>query len=1218
MSLTAAQSRAVAAEGNVLVVAGAGTGKTRTLVERCLKVLLEEQPPADLEQVLMVTFTDAAAAEMRQRIRMRLEERANATPPDRMAREHLALFETAQIGTLHSFCLQLVRQHFYELEIDPQVAVLAQEEARLLEQETLDALLEAHYNGDSERSRAIQQLMEVHGRGSDQAIRALILKLHHYTQTRPDPERWFELQRLLLEDSEPSRWRHWLEEAVAAWRQKWLPHLQGLAAGNPVAAHCAERVRDLPLGEPEGTAAGLQAAAQGAEVCPPRKKTVFVKPLAEFFLDAAFLNSVYPRAGKANPLAEDWDWVRGHMLTLLDLAAEFSRQFSRSKRELGLLDFHDLEQYSLRLLWDPRSDRPTPVAEFWRQRLRHVFVDEYQDINAAQDKIIECLSRDGPQGNRFLVGDVKQSIYRFRLADPYIFQSYAATWRSGPGSVIPLVENFRSRAGILNFVNSVFQVLMQPAVGRVAYDDEARLAFGSPETRGPLSQGDTERPPVELHLLKRERRATAETEEEPGAAGAGLGDSEAADKEARLVGLRLRELRASAHPVWDEARRDFRPVNWGDMAVLLRSPYKKAESYAKEFARLGIPLTVERGGFYESLEVSDLLNLLRLLDNPLQDLPLLAVLRSPLVGLLVSELAEVRLAMKGRYWLALNHWHRAVAGRLSDAASTPAVAEGPGPGLGSMGTFAKVDLFLKRYQRWRRLARQESLSRCLEAVLAETHYAEWVVTQTRGEQRRGNVQRLLHLAHQFDRFQRQSLFRFLRFVEAQQLTESEPEPAGAGGGDAVRLMSIHQSKGLEFPVVAAADLGKPFNRTDLRADIILDEVYGLCPLIKPPEVGRRYPSLPYWLARQRQNRELLGEEMRLLYVAMTRARDLLLLTGTVAATEWGTRWVGGPPADGAALLAAGRYLDWLALWFGGQAAGSEPGAAAGQTDLVRWRIWEEADRLAALPGPEAPPALDVWSAEDGDALRAVKERLDWEYPWAAATAKPAKTSVTTLRRLAALEDQTDVAAPLGRVLGSRVRSAGVASGKGRVRMTGAEVGHAYHRFLQHCELGVEPQSAALQREAHRLREGGVLSEAECEAIDVAAIARFWSSEPGARIRLVPDCVRRELPFTARFTPAEIALLCGLPTEPGLEAERVLIQGVVDLAVVWPDRIWIVDFKTDDASAATLPEKVGSYTPQLRLYAAALQRIYGRPVERAWLYFLRLGESIPVDVIGLPE
>jgi ATP-dependent helicase/nuclease subunit A len=530
-----------------------------------------------------------------------------------------------------------------------------------------------------------------------------------------------------------------------------------------------------------------------------------------------------------------------------------------------------------------------------------------QDINAAQDSILEAISRDGADANRFLVGDVKQSIYRFRLANPRIFQSYVRSWKQ----TVALVDNFRSRPGILRFVNSVFSLIMRPEIGGLGYDRSAQLRAGEPrpeETTGSCVGG----PCIELHLLTSSNQRPDKSEPEQQLGASDLEEITQTESEARLIAGRIAAVVQSAYPVWDEKAKSFRPVEYGDIAVLLRSPSRKAESYAKEFSRAGVPLLVARGGFYSSLEISDLLCLLHLLDNPLQDIPAVAVLRSPLVGLSVNDLARIRLAAKGRYWTAINRWHRSRQ-KLNKSAADKTTTNSANAEEAEL--FAKIDSFLSNFARWRRLARQSSLSRCLDVVLSDTAYAEWLMTQPRGGQLCANVNRLVALARQFDRFQRQSLFRFLTFVEGQQVAEAEPEFSAIETENAVRLISIHQSKGLEFPVVVLADIGKAFNETDLRADIILDEQFGLCPLVKPPHTGTRYPSLPYWLARRRQRRELLGEELRLLYVGMTRARDLLLLCGSIPSKRWQKLSAATAGINAAQILAARSYADWLGLWF---------------------------------------------------------------------------------------------------------------------------------------------------------------------------------------------------------------------------------------------------------------------------------------------------------------
>ena len=861
-NLTPSQRRAVAARGNVLVMAGAGTGKTETLVERCLNCICEEH--ASLDELLIVTFTEAAASKMRKRLRTALENFLNPQPStlNQFCAEQLALFEAAHIGTLHGFCLKLIREHFYELGLDPQIAMLDEGESRLLAGETLDEQFQSHYEGEDEFSLAVQNLIQIYGNGRDEKIRALVLRLHHYVQTRSDADAWIVRQIEIFSAAEPIQWRGRFSAAISDWRDEWLPALENLRAENSKAGECLEILKKFPGSATEILQKIL--AADGKENFPPKEFTALRKPLEDFFNDAEFLNSLV--ATKENdPLAEDWNWIRGHMKTLLRLAQEFEIFFSGRKRADGVLDFHDLEQFALKLLWDYGASRPTAIAQHWREKLRFVFVDEYQDINAAQDKIISALSRDGAGANRFLVGDVKQSIYRFRLADPKIFRDYAKNWRGKTGQTIPLAENFRSRESLLNFVNSIFEPLMREEIGGVSYDEETKLKFGSPETRANFSAAKNPAPRAELLLrLKKGRNENSESEN----GGDDLADLEELEKEARLLALHLKELKNSRHEIWDDEEKIFRAVEWLDVAVLLRSPSGRSEIFARQFERAGVPLAVARGGFFDSAEILDLLSLLQLLDNPLQDIPCIAVLHSPLVGCSLNELAEIRLTAKGHFWFALNQIQSPKSKVQSE-------------------TRAKIEKFLERFHRWRKLAHQSSLSQCLETILAETHYDDWLRSRPRGAQRHANVGQFLNLAQKFDQFQRRGLFRFLKFIEAQREAGIEPEVAPVAEENTVRLMSIHQSKGLEFPVVVLADLGKEFNEQDLRGEIILDEQFGLCPRVKPPSSSGRYPSLSYWLAQKNQRRELLLQPRQLGVVGLVGvfANRKFLLVGVIARVD---------------------------------------------------------------------------------------------------------------------------------------------------------------------------------------------------------------------------------------------------------------------------------------------------------------------------------------------
>jgi ATP-dependent helicase/nuclease subunit A len=1175
-SLTDAQQRAVAARGNVLVMAGAGTGKTKTLVARCLDCI--ERDGAGIDELLVVTFTEAAAAELRQRLRRELEKKSAAAPDDERWPRQLALFELAHIGTLHSFCLKLIRGHFYELGLDPQFTILDEGGTRQLAAETLDEQFQSHYEGEDEFSLAVQNLIQVHGGGRDEKIRALILRLHDYSQTRPDAAGWLARQLENFSAREPADWRSRLRAAIEEWRAEWQPVLENLKTENIKADELLGILSRLQKEFTREQAAEIleEIAAAGSTATYPKGKAGKLRPaLGGIFDEANFLASFAKIKNGTDPLAEDWNWVRGQMETLLRLAQEFSEKFSERKRGDGVLDFHDFEQFALKLLWNFESEKPTQIAESWRAKLKFIFVDEYQDINAAQDKIIAALSRDGADANRFLVGDVKQSIYRFRLADPTIFRDYAKNWRAKTGETIPLSENFRSRESLLDFVNSISGLLMREEIGGVAYDADAQLKFGLPQTRENLSTAKDSIPRVELLLrLKAGRNDPADEESE-------LANLDEAQIEARLIALRLKQFVADKHEIFDDHENKFRPVEWRDIAILLPAPRGKSEIFAKEFDRADIPLVVKGAGFYDNRETLDLLSLLQLLDNPLQDVPCIAVLRSPLVGLSLDELAEIRLAApKEKFWTAL----------ARSAKSATLQNE----------TRVKITNFLERFARWRKLARQSSLSICLEKVLAETHYAEWLRSRLRGPQRRANVSRFLRLAEKFDQFQRQGLFRFLKFIEAQRDAETEPDVAAVADENAVHLMSIHKSKGLEFPVVVVADLAKGFNAQDLHEEIIFDEELGLCPRVKPPHTGRRYSSLPHWLAQRRQRRELLGEQLRLFYVALTRARDNLILSASITEKNWLEHWTSPQtePLTTGKIAGAKSFADWLRLWFARQCVAN----AATQGDLknLRWRIADDAE-LTETPVSEkrakktGPPELDA------ETNRKIREILTWRYGFQAATERAAKSSVTALRREAdELDDEAVQIFPARRGL--------------RTKLSAAETGTAHHKFLQHFSLESAASLKALAAEAQRLQLENILTTDERAVLDLESVAAFWNSPPGLKIREQPsESVKRELAFTAKFASAEIEKLIGRPAEPELQNEFVVVQGIADLVVLLRKEIWLVDFKTDDVRADELPAKIKTYEPQLKLYAEALGKIYSRPVTNCWLHFLSAQKTVDVEV-----
>lgn len=1183
-TFTEHQCAAIRAQGNILVSAGAGTGKTGTVIARCLRLILEER--CSIENILMVTFTEAAAAEMRARLRKALESKSSEQPGDAFVDEQLALLDTAHISTLHGFGLQLVREHFHELGLDPQVSVLDDTQTQPLIHRTLDALFEQCYAERGAGATPVLDLIHKYGGGSEDKIRSLVLKVHRYSQTLPHPARWLEHQLGELSKPEPADWRELFVQAVREWRAEFRDEVEAHNGCDNV-AKCLTALKDCveqPSFEQAATAIRCVVDAFNAEWV---RGSVgrYRDPLEKFFERALFLSSLLPGDDGIDPMLEDWERMRQPMRALLELAQHFTIEFTRAKRALGGIDFADIEQLALQCLLD-QHDQPTETARGWQERFAHVFVDEYQDINAAQDAIIRAVSRGGTRANRFLVGDVKQSIYRFRLADPTIFRGYEEQWRREQGGQrIPLADNFRSRERILNFVNAVFDRLMRPEIGDIHYDADAQLRFGSPDTRQLLGAASDAIARVELHVI---HDGEPEVDNPDADEQNEVVDLDNVELEARFVAQRLRKLHEAGHVIWDNEEKRERAADWRDMVVLLRSPTPRIEAFAKEFSRAGVPLAAARAGFFSAIEVCDLLNVLRLLDNPRQDIPLAAVLRSPLFGFSPDELAAVR-AAAGRnrtFFHALNQFYfkgRPTSDGIENAAR------------------AKAEGFWTCFERWRRLLRHTSLSRCLETILAETHYEALLLANERGRESAANVQRLLELARNYDPFQRQGLYRFLKFVDEQTEAGLDQDVASIEAGNAVRLMSIHASKGLEFPIVALACLGGQFNQMDLRQDILLSPARGLCARIVCPESDRRYPSLPWWWAKQAEQRELLGEELRLLYVAMTRARDTLLLTAFDRSRAGEAPWPTGRTTllHARELLSARCYWDWLKLWL---SCVSTPGdwhdEERGKSGLLEWRRWSRGSITE-------PAAVIPARKENGNGaccdLNALRARVTWQYQFQPATHEFAKSNVSALRRRA-LEMDEEAKHLLPRT--PRVRASD--------ELSAADVGSAHHAFLQKVNLRRVNSLVELRSEAERFVNEGWLTREEVAVLNFEALLAFWQSPDGKRMAAMGEPkVRRELPFTAKFTIDQLRAL-GFTKEESFD-DFVVVQGVVDLACIDEEGIDVLDFKTDQVTKATARAKADEYTPQVRLYAAALHRIFAKPVRSAALHFLAAGETLPIKV-----
>ncbi|OMD89361.1 helicase-exonuclease AddAB subunit AddA [Paenibacillus odorifer] len=1321
------QWRAIAESGDdILVAAAAGSGKTAVLVERIIRKISKEENGFSVDRLLVATFTKAAAAEMRQRIREALDRELEENGENNHLRRQLSLLGKASITTLHSFCLEVIRRYYQMIPIDPGFRILNEHEAEMMRQELLEELLEEKYGevgADGEDSIFVQLADWFSGERSDDAVHALIQRLHDYARSHPWPAQWLRdtAADFSLPDTESLGGTPWvlsiLEEAKLTLAGAASQLMQG---------------REIAL-QPGGPAPYAENLTTDLEMVNALQDAVNERPWAELYdifmevyfgkLKACKKDSTDP--GLQEMVKELRDSVKKSILDLqkalfgrppevflkelneaAPLMAElaetviaFGERYRIEKAGRGLVDFSDLEHYCLQILRHPDStpghSLPSDAAMEYRAQFDEVLLDEYQDTNSVQEEIVRLISRETP-GNRFMVGDMKQSIYRFRLAEPGLFLDKYRSFGSHPiddpseitnesssGSVIDLARNFRSRMEVVNAVNMIFRQIMNETVAEINYDERAELVYGA-NFPGAAEKGPDTFFAPELLLI--DRGSTAGKSEETSEDGeAPLQESEAiesetAQLEARAIARRISQMTGmtggSPLLIYDKGLKIMRPVIYGDIVILLRSARIWTPLIIEELRMEGIPAYGDLNkGYFEATEVEIALSLLKIVDNPQQDIPLAGVLRSPVVGLTEEELATVRMCSQGPYFQAVQmavdmqdakeaeEEYDLFSAHVIESASTVENNVLPDKDLPQISPELKRKLrhFLEQLESWRNAARQGSLSELIWRIYGESGYLEWVGGLPGGSQRQNNLKALYDRAVQFENdTAARGLFRFLVFISRLRENGGDLGVAGGGGeeGNGVRIMTIHKSKGLEFPVVFVAGMAKQFNRQDLHSPFLMHKELGFGPRFVERETRVSYPTLPYLAINRRTRLELLAEEMRVLYVALTRPRDKMILVGTVRdlprkIASWSSVQNRDELLLADHLLARGRsYLDWV-----GPALIRHPAAAILRklggsegtvstvlhNDVSNWSIsvqnaselnsgaflptdqTEEKveERQAVLEALHKGEAVNIYETETSDEIA---RRLEWNYPYAAASGIPAKTSVTELKALLSLQEQPsfDLLEEGNSTTSIETDKRPSVAGADSLHLrrpkfmekrslTPAERGTAYHTVMQHIPLEGSVDPRVVEETLARLQRVAILTAEQVEAVAPDQIEAFYTNELGRRL-IASSWKLREMPFSYMVPAGEAyrgldymnEAVSELSPENNKEgfSEAVLIQGVIDCLFREEDRIILLDYKTDSVlehqgGLEALKEK---YRFQLELYSKALHDILGEPISEIWLYF----------------
>ncbi len=1160
------QQRAIEARDSaILVSAAAGSGKTKVLTERLMGYITGPAPKS-IDSFLIITYTRAAAGELRSRIMDELNARMGADPSNTALRRQYGLVARAQISTIHGFCANLLREHCLPLGLDPDFKIVDEGRTAAMKQAALETVLEACYERIDTDS-GMRALIDTVGAGrDDRRLAEIVLQLHGKMQSHAYPEVWADGQRKALyaeglTDPGETMWGRFLLDSAGETADYWARVMEaqlGLMA-MPEFAYIGDKyaesfgaTADSLRNFAAATKLGWDKAHANSDIEFPTLKRL-VKPAHPAVTDAmkerrkACQKATEKLWGEfARPGAEimaELRQIAPPMEALLDLTLEFDRVFAKEKKRRGLVDYGDLEHFAARLLSDSEG-KPTELARQISRRYTEIMVDEYQDVSEVQELIFRCVSDN--ETNLFTVGDVKQSIYRFRLAEPAIFTGKYLTYAdyeaapAGAPRRILLQENFRSRREILDASNAVFENIMSTRLGELEYDENARLRCGAA-----YYTGDVPKPCLQLLAVDK-----GDEEDEDGTVA-----RSAREQEAAYVAAQIETLIARGLPVTQGDT--TRPARYEDVVILLRNANAVGPVFCRALEERGIPVQSQQSsGFYTRPEISALMALLSVIDNPMQDLPLITALRSGYVGFSPDELARARAAdKKGSYYEAL----------VQSADSLPPAAA-----------------FLEKLGAWRRISGDVTLRELIWRVMEDLNMAAVTAAMTDGQLRRRNLMAFLELTSAFEATGVRGLRQFLVWLDRQREAGVEPEVATGLGTAGVQIMSIHKSKGLEFPIVFLSDTAHRFNTADTKAAVLIHPEFGLGPKVVDSDRGLEYPSMPRRALAGKLRRETLSEEMRLLYVAMTRAKEYLLMTAGVKEPEKmldGLRATVTRPVAPQVLESAGGMAHWIAA----------AALADGQQHLTVEIVYSGSEAAAAQVSEEATTAPEA----DAVLVQEIADKLAYRYPHPAAVTLPSKVTATELKYLT---DDTDAeAAALVQGGARRFRRFRPDGQNGRV--SAVEKGVATHLVFQHIAYENCVDTDSVQTEIDRLHARGILNDRQRKAVNVAQVAGFFASPAGALMR-AGDSVLREFKFSL-LRPARDYF-------PEAGEDEVLLQGVIDCAVERDGRYTVIDYKTDNVTADQVPERAGIYASQVEAYRQALEEMTGKPVEKTVLYFLKPG------------
>lgn len=1204
---------------NLLVSAAAGSGKTAVLVERIIQMVTNNEQPIDIDQLLVVTFTNAAATEMRERISDAIEKKLQADPSQKRLHKQLILLPNANIMTIHAFCLKIIKNHFNTISLDPSFRIGDENELLLLKNDVLKVLLEEKYEeGDS---RFLDFIESFSGSKTDDKIETLILDLHKFAMSNPWPTNWIDecIEKLDFKDEEAFYHSEYYKNFISLTKNvvnNMLDNLQEarvLAGQENGPAHYLETI-----GQYLNQAGAIQIVAekgysefknaiesfQTFKLAP--KRTGYdpeLKERAKALIDSAKeklgdLKKEYFRFTIEEVLSD----IKGtyEMVEVLgDLTKTFIKYYQEAKEEKNIIDFNDIEHYALDILIQKNDEGnivPTEVAKSYQQIFYEILIDEYQDSNLVQETILNAVSKVTlNQPNIFMVGDVKQSIYKFRLAKPELFMEKYENYTEEESAFqrINLHKNFRSREQVVYMINYIFKQMMSKNIGDVTYDEGAALYVGADFE--PVSNDTSNTEIMIIHQSDEEIEAEEDITQK------GL--------EARAIGLKIQELvnEQEELKVFDKQINAYRSVKYSDIVVLLRTTSGWSDILLETFKGMNIPAYSDTTtGYFETLEIQTMMNLLRIIDNPRQDIPLVSVLRSPIVGLKGEDLVKIRTVFQGEMFEALRYY---IEGCIEED---------------ELGL--KLQKFMSHLDYFRKVSKYMPMDELLQCIFEKTNYDYYTSLMPNGVQRKANLDLFIDKAVAYEKTSYRGVFDFIRYVE--NIHKYDVDTGGASiysdKDNLVRIMSIHKSKGLEFPIVIVAALGKPFNKQDLKQAIVYHQELGIGADYVNVQDRYRVTTLPKIIIKEQINKELLSEELRILYVALTRAKEKLILVGSVKNIETkGGKWLENLYHQDVMmkqqyLLGCSCFLDWMMgaiirhpdgrmLRERFDSATNPPIHFYDEPSHLRVNLISEEQLLyqsrevtksreATLLNLLNEWKVEVFENQNLDIKTSISEKLKWQYNYEALVESKVQLSVTEIKKMHFQQEEDYY----------EQRSQKPKFIEEEEALTAAERGTAYHTVMCYLDLRLEPNEEIIKGFLDTLKVRNIITDKELKSIHVNSVIQFLKSDLCKRMLKSYESLKRETPFVLGVSANEIYR--DLTDQAD---DVVMIQGVIDVFFEEEGEVVLVDYKTDYVIEGQEEQLVKRYEEQMKYYKQAIEQIFNKKVKEIFLYALNVSKAIKV-------